>query len=102
MNIRNATIAALTLSCAMTFSVPAAHSSTLLDFLKGKTSSHERRESSGGGIFSGSLDDGLGDFPDAARPAKELPKVSAPKYFTYKADSLRYIAVAKFAPAMET
>ena len=101
--LKNATIAALTLSCAMTFGVPSAQSATLLDFLQGKKSSNERSKPARNSIFGGSLDDDdLGDFPDPARPAKALPKVSAPKYFTYKADALKLIAVSKFAPAMET
>jgi murein L,D-transpeptidase YcbB/YkuD len=92
---RNAAIAALTLSCAITFGAPTAQSATLLDFLRGNKSS--KKDS-----FAGSLDDDLGAFPDPARPNKPLPKVSSPKYFTYKADALKSIAVAKFAPKMET
>jgi murein L,D-transpeptidase YcbB/YkuD len=92
---RNAAIAALTLSCAITFGAPTAQSATLLDFLRGNKSS--KKDS-----FAGSLDDDLGAFPDPARPSKPLPKVSSPKYFTYKADALKFIAVAKFAPKMET
>ena len=101
--LKYATIAALTLSCAMTFGVPSAQSATLLDFLQGKKSSNERSKPARNSIFGGSLDDDdFGDFPDPAKPAKALPKVSAPKYFTYKADALKLIAVSKFAPAMET
>lgn len=100
--LKNATIAALTLSCAMTFGVPSAQSATLLDFLQGKKTSNERKPARNG-IFGGSLDDdNFGDFPDAATPAKALPKVSAPKYFSYKADTLKLIAVSKFAPALQT
>ena len=100
--LKNATIAALTLSCAMTFGVPSAQSATLLDFLQGKKTTNDRKPARTG-LFGGSLDDDtFGDFPDAATPAKALPKVSAPKYFTYKADALRLIVVAKFAPAMQT
>ena len=101
--LKNATIAALTLSCAVTFGVPSAQSATLLDFLQGKKTSNDRSKPARNSIFGGSLDDDdFGDFPDPAKPAKALPKVSAPKYFTYKADPLRLIAVSKFAPAMET
>lgn len=92
---RNAAIVALTLSCAMTFGAPTAQSATLLDFLRGNKSSKKDN-------FAGSLDDDLGAFPDPARPVKPLPKVSSPKYFTYKADALTLIAVAKFAPTVET
>lgn len=101
--LKNATVAALTLSCAMTFGVPTAQSATLLDFLQGKKSSDERSKPARNSIFGGSLDDDdFGDFPDPAKPAKALPKVSSPKYFTYKADALKLVAVAKFAPAMQT
>ncbi|MGV3551911.1 L,D-transpeptidase family protein [Rhizobium sp.] len=100
--LKNATIAALTLSCAMTFGVPTAQSATLLDFLQGKKSTQERKPARNS-VFGGSLDDDdVGDFPEAAKPAKALPKVAPPKYFTYKADALKLIAAAKFAPAMQT
>ena len=101
--LKNATIVALTISCAITFGAPAAHSATLLDFLQGKKTSNERKPARQNSIFGASLDDDdFGAFPDPARPAKALPKVSSPKYFTYKADASRLIAVAKFAPSMET
>jgi murein L,D-transpeptidase YcbB/YkuD len=100
--LKNATIAALTISCAVTFGVPAANSATLLDFLQGKKTKTERKKQSTS-LFGRSFDDDdFGDFPEPARPAKALPKVSAPKYFTYKADPLKLIAVAKFASAIET
>jgi murein L,D-transpeptidase YcbB/YkuD len=101
--LKNATIAALTLSCAMTFGVPSAQSATLLDFLQGKKTSNDRSKPARTNMFGASLDDDdFGDFPDPAKPAKALPKVSAPKYFTYKADALKLVAVSKFAPAMQT
>jgi len=99
---KTATIAALTLSCAMTFGAPSAQAATLLDFLQGKKQTNERSKPRTS-MFGGSLDDDdFGAFPDPAKPAKALPKVSAPKYFTYKADTLKLIAVSKFAPAMQT
>jgi murein L,D-transpeptidase YcbB/YkuD len=99
--LKNATIAALALSCSVAFAVPPAQSATLLDFLQGKKQSNDRKPRNS--LFGGSLDDDdFGDFPDPAKPAKALPKVSAPKYFTYKPDALRLIAVSKFAPAMQT
>lgn len=100
--LKNATIAALTISCAVTFAAPAAQSATLLDFLKGKKTTSERKKPSGS-LFGRSFDDDdFGDFPEPARPAKALPKVSAPKYFTYKADPLKLVAVSKFASPMQT
>lgn len=100
--LKNATIAALTLSCAMTFGAPPAQAATLLDFLQGKKQSNERAKPRNN-VFGGSLDDDdFGNFPDPAKPAKALPKVAAPKYFTYKADALKLVAVSKFAPAMQT
>ena len=101
-SLKNATIAALALSCAITFGAPPAQSATLLDFLQGKKQSNERTKPRNN-MFGGSLDDDdFGGFPDPARPAKALPKVSSPKYFTYKPDALKLIAVSKFAPAMQT
>jgi murein L,D-transpeptidase YcbB/YkuD len=86
----------------MTFGVPSVQSATLLDFLQGNKTSKERKPARNS-LFGGSLDDDdFGDFPDAAKPVKALPKVSAPKYFTYKADPLKLIAVSKFAPATQT
>lgn len=99
--LKNATIAALTLTCAMTFGAPPAQSATLLDFLQGKKTNERAKPRTS--MFGGSLDDDdFGAFPDPAKPAKALPKVSAPKYFTYKPDALKLIAVSKFAPAMQT
>jgi L,D-transpeptidase YcbB len=99
--LKNATVAALTLSCAVMFGAPPAQSATLLDFLQGKKTNDRAKPRNS--MFGGSLDDDdLGGFPDPAKPVKALPKVSAPKYFTYKPDALRLIAVSKFAPAMET
>lgn len=99
--LKNATIAALTLTCAMTFGAPPAQSATLLDFLQGKKTNERAKPRTS--MFGGSLDDDdFGAFPDPAKPAKALPKVSAPKYFTYKVDALKLIAVSKFAPAMQT
>jgi murein L,D-transpeptidase YcbB/YkuD len=94
--MKSAAIAALTVSCALTFGAPHAHSATLLDFLKGNTTKTTRQNSN----FSGSLDDDL--FPDTPQASRPLPKVAAPKYFTYKADGLKTIAVDKFAPKMMT
>jgi murein L,D-transpeptidase YcbB/YkuD len=95
--ISKAAVAALTLSCAMVIAAPTAQSATLLDFLRGKTTKNASTPGN-----AGSLDDDLGQFPQAAHPDAPLPKVSAPRYFTYKADPLRLIAVSKFAPLAET
>lgn len=104
--LKTAAIAALTISCAFTFGAPAAHSATLLDFLTGnKTASHTSKKSSslfGRSDLAGSLDDDDGAFPDSPGAGRPLPKVSAPRYFTYKADGLKLVNVAKFAPRMET
>lgn len=101
--LKNATIAALTLSCAMTLGVPSAQSATLLDFLQGKKQSNDRSKPARNSMLGGSLDDDdFGRFPDPAKPAKALPKVPPPKYFTYKADALKLVAVSKFAPAVQT
>ena len=103
---KTAALAALTVSCAITFSAPAAQSATLLDFLRGNKSSNDnggkRNNTLFGRNFGGSLDDDTGAFPDSPTAGRPLPKVSAPKYFTYKADALKLINVAKFAPKMET
>ncbi|MBL0373079.1 L,D-transpeptidase family protein [Rhizobium sp. KVB221] len=93
---RNAALAALTMSCAITFGAPAAHSATLLDFLRGNKVSKQKD------TFAGSLDDDVGAFPDPARPSKPLPRVSSPKYFTYKADGLKWIDVSRFSPRLQT
>ncbi|MDB5523222.1 MAG: Peptidoglycan-binding domain 1 protein [Rhizobium sp.] len=108
---KTAAIAALTVSCAITFGAPAAQSATLLDFLRGNKSSDTEKSARknnntlfgrSNDNFGASLDDDLGGFPDSPKSNRPLPKVSAPKYFTYKADGLKLIAVAKFAPKMET
>jgi murein L,D-transpeptidase YcbB/YkuD len=104
---KTAAIAALTVSCAITFGAPAAQSATLLDFLRGtKSNDHGGKRNNTlfghNSNFGGSLDDDTGNFPDSPVSGRPLPKVSAPKYFTYKADALKYINVAKFAPKMET
>jgi murein L,D-transpeptidase YcbB/YkuD len=104
---KTAAVAALTVSCAITFGAPAAHSATLLDFLRGDKSSDNSGKKSNSLFgrnsgFAGSLDDDTGAFPDSPNSGKPLPKVSAPRYFTYKADGLRLINVGAFAPKMET
>lgn len=104
---KSAAIAALTVSCAITFSAPAAQSATLLDFLRGTKSSdtggkkHNTLFGRSNNV-AGSLDDDDGAFPNSPDSGRPLPKVSAPRYFTYKADALKFINVAKFAPKMET
>jgi murein L,D-transpeptidase YcbB/YkuD len=106
--LKTAAVAALTLSCAITFGAPSAQSATLLDFLRGNKTSSDNGGRKNGSLFghnsgfAGSLDDDTGGFPDSPNSGKPLPKVSAPRYFTYKADALRLINVAKFAPKMET
>jgi murein L,D-transpeptidase YcbB/YkuD len=104
---KSAAIAALTVSCAITFGAPAAQSATLLDFLRGTKSSDtggKKRNTLFGhnSNMAGSLDDDNGDFPSSPDSGRPLPKVSAPRYFTYRADALKWINVAKFAPKMET
>jgi murein L,D-transpeptidase YcbB/YkuD len=89
-----AALTALMMSCAFSFAAVPAHSATLLDLLRGNSKAKES--------VAGSLDDDLGAFPDPAKPAKPLPKVKSPSYFTYKPDQLRLIAVAKFAPSMQS
>jgi L,D-transpeptidase YcbB len=106
---KSAAIAALTVSCAITFGAPAAQSATLLDFLRGNKSS--TKNTSGkkqNTLFGrsdnlpGSLDDDTGDYPDSPVANRPLPRVSAPRYYTYKVDGLKFINVGKFAPKMET
>jgi murein L,D-transpeptidase YcbB/YkuD len=105
---RSAAIAALTVSCAITFGAPAAQSATLLDFLRGTKSSNDNTNGKRHNTLfgrsdnlPGSLDDDTGDYPDGPSN-RPLPRVSAPRYFTYKADALKFVNVAKFAPKMET
>lgn len=103
---KSAAVAALTVSCAITLGVPQAQSATLLDFLKGTNSSNNNSKKNntlfGRNDNAGSLDDDTGGFPDSPVSGKPLPRVSAPKYFTYKVDALKLVNVAKFAPKMET
>jgi murein L,D-transpeptidase YcbB/YkuD len=105
--LKNSAIIALTVSCAFTFTAPA-QSQTLLDFLKGNKQSRqeksERRNRNpvfGQDSWAGSLDDDPSAFPAPAKASKPLPRVSSPKYYTYKADQPKLIAVSKFAPKME-
>ncbi len=86
-----AAIAALSLATATVLAAPTAEAATLLDFLRGTKSKKNE--------FAVPPDQDLG--LDPALSAKPLPRVAAPKYYTYKPDKLRLVSVAGFAPGMD-
>jgi murein L,D-transpeptidase YcbB/YkuD len=94
--MKTTAIAALSLTCVISVCSAPAYSATLLDFLTGKKVEKKHQP------FAGSLDDDLGAFPDPAAPSRPLPKVTGPTYNVYRADALKWIDVAKFAPKMQT
>ncbi len=91
-SLKTATLAALTLSCATLAFSPAAHSANFLDFLRGKKTAKQEV------LVPADQDLGL----NPVRPVTPLPRVSGPRYFTYKAEALRLVGVGKFAPAIES
>ena len=90
--------AALTVSCAaITLHAAPANAITLMDILRGgkkKDSAREALPGVNGGV----------SLPNAGvrQEAKPLPRVTGPRYYTYKADALRRVAVDKLADPVVT
>ncbi len=92
---KKAALAALTLSCATMVLAPAANSATLLDFLRGNKTTKTTKNNN----YLFPPDPAMNFDPEGDN--SPLPKVSSPKYFTYKPEALRLIAVSKFAPPID-
>lgn len=76
--------------------VPSAHALTLMDMLRGnRPSIQEQVEGRAGAAAVSPTDQRAIDMSDP----EPLPKVSGPKYYTYKTDSMRAIKTAGFAAA---
>ncbi|WP_421579676.1 L,D-transpeptidase family protein [Shinella sp. M31] len=89
--------AALALSCAtITLHAAPANALTLFDIFRGKKKEPVREELPG--VNSGSA------LPRAEtkQAAKPLPRVTGPRYYTYKADALKRVAVEKLADPVVT
>ena len=92
--MKSAALAALALSCAFVTAAPASASSlTLMDILRGKR--QEKAEPLPG------VTQGL-PKTETKRTATAQPRVTGPRYYTYKADALRRIAVEKLADPVVT
>ena len=92
---KTAVVSALALACAFTTydATPArAETVTLLDILFGK---RRQKQEALPGV-------GTGIGAEAQREAKPLPRVSGPRYYTYKADPMKTIAMADLSDPVVT
>ncbi|MGD9476545.1 L,D-transpeptidase family protein [Shinella sp. G-2] len=90
--------AALALSCAtITLHAAPANAITLMDFIRGGKKKEPKREALPG------VETGLA-LPGAEvkQEPRPLPRVTGPRYYTYKADALKRVAVDKFADPVVT
>ena len=90
--------AALAVSCAaITLPAAPANAITLMDILRGGKKKEPVREPLPG------VDGGV-SLPNATvkQEAKPLPRVTGPRYYTYKADALKRVAVDKLADPVVT
>ena len=90
--------AALAVSCAaITLPAAPANAITLMDILRGGKKKEPAREPLPG------VDSGA-SLPNATvkQEAKPLPRVTGPRYYTYKADALKRVAVDKLADPVVT
>ncbi|WP_337266839.1 L,D-transpeptidase family protein [Oryzifoliimicrobium ureilyticus] len=103
LSLKNA-VSALALSCcAATVTSAPAHAYTLMDMLSGRSRDQAPifmdNPSNGRALAPGKGQRGIANDGDPEAP---LPKVSSPRYYTYKADPVRVINTSKFADAMVT
>lgn len=90
--------AALALSCAtVTLNAAPANALTLMDIIRGGKKKEPKYEPLPG-VSSGTLLPGA----EVKREAKPLPRVTGPRYYTYKADALTRVAVDKLADPVVT
>jgi murein L,D-transpeptidase YcbB/YkuD len=90
--------AALAVSCAtITLHAAPANAITLMDFIRGGKKKEPKREELPG------VDNGF-SMPGAEtkQAAKPLPRVTGPRYYAYKADALKRVAVDKLADPVVT
>jgi murein L,D-transpeptidase YcbB/YkuD len=90
--------AALALSCAtVTLNAAPANALTLMDIIRGGKKKEPKYEPLPG-VSSGTVLPG----EEVKREAKPLPRVTGPRYYTYKADALKRVAVDKLADPVVT
>ena len=86
--------AALALSCAtITLDAAPANALTLMEFIRGGKKKEPKRETLPG-VETGAV--------ETRQEAKPLPRVTGPRYYTYKADALKRIATDKLADPVVT
>jgi L,D-transpeptidase YcbB len=95
--MKTAAIVTLLAGCAFTsIGVPRAEALTLLDLFRRKRPPVEEQQ-----MFPGF--DGMREAGPAQKPvARALPRVTSPRYYTYKAESLRRIDTAKLLDPVVT
>lgn len=90
--------AALAVSCAtITFHASPASALTLMDIIRGGKKREPVREELPG-VQTGAALPGV----STKQEAKPLPRVTGPRYYTYKADALKRVAVDKLADPVVT
>ncbi|QRM55690.1 murein L,D-transpeptidase [Sinorhizobium sp. BG8] len=97
--IRTAAMTALVVSCAMaTLNAKPAEAAgfTLMDLLRGGKKKQLPPAETMPGVRGGAM------FPSEQAESKPLPKVTGPRYYTYKADALKLIALGGLADPVVT
>lgn len=97
-------VSALALSCGLAvMSAAPAHAYTLMDMLRGD---RQRTQST---IFMDQMPPGrvgqrggIGGSLGGLDPEAPLPKVSGPRYYTYKTETLQFVDAGKFADPVVT
>lgn len=90
--------AALALSCAtVTLNAAPANALTLMDIIRGGKKKEPKYEP-----LPGVSSDAVVPGAEVKREAKPLPRVTGPRYYTYKADALKRVAVDKLADPVVT
>ncbi|MCF3642776.1 murein L,D-transpeptidase [Rhizobium sp. TRM95111] len=99
--LKNAALTALMLSCtvaAVDVTPANAQSITLMDMLRGKRSREQRTDNGLPGVFPGQSV----QTPAMQAESRPLPKVTGPRYYTYKADGLKTLAMTELSDPVVT
>ncbi|OLP61428.1 peptidoglycan-binding protein [Xaviernesmea oryzae] len=98
---KTATLVALAAGCGLSaLGAPQAHAMTLMDLFR-KRSEPAQQEVTVPGVYAPGQG-GLSAPPAEKRVAEPLPKVTAPRYYTYKADAPRRIDAARLLDPVVT
>ncbi|MBY4606728.1 murein L,D-transpeptidase [Rhizobium sp. 9T] len=95
-------VSALAVSCGLAVMAAPAHAYTLMDMLRGDRQRSQSTifmdQAPGRPVPRGAVGGSLGGLD----PEAPLPKVSGPRYYTYKAETLQFVDTGKFADPVVT